>query len=150
MTAHAHDDLSHRLAAVIDGTRSASVLRVSSSVDVQALVSEVTPRVGKVWLVDGPAHTKDQLMEAFAAGCSLPPWFGRNYDALADCLGDLDVGRRGAILVWSTAGQYHAAAPSQWSMMRSILEHAVRIHADAGTRLTMICVGGSLPGVDPL
>ena len=150
MTARAHDDLSRRLDAVIDGTRSPGVFRAPSSIDVHALVNEVGPRVGTVWLIDGPAHTKDELMDSFAAGCSLPAWFGHNYDALADCLGDLDVGQRGAILVWSTAGQYRAAAPAQWSTMRSILEHAVRVHADAGARLTVICVGGSLPGVDPL
>jgi len=150
VTSRPHDDAARRLDALLDGTKSPGVFRAPTSLDASALTAQVTSRGGTGWLVDGPARTKDELMDAFANGCSLPAWFGRNYDALADCLGDLDVGRSGAVLVWTTAAQYHAAAPSQWPAMRSILEHAVRVHVDAGLRFAVVCVGGSLPGIDPL
>ena len=35
------------------------------------------------------AGDKDQLLAAIAAAAQFPDWFGHNWDALADCLGDL-------------------------------------------------------------
>lgn len=35
------------------------------------------------------AHDKDSLLQAIADGMDFPEWFGHNWDALADCLGDL-------------------------------------------------------------
>src|SRR3546814_3290587 len=32
---------------------------------------------------------KDDVLDRFAAALHSPDWFGRNWDALADCLGDL-------------------------------------------------------------
>src|SRR3546814_314131 len=32
---------------------------------------------------------KDDVLDRFAAALHFPDWFGRNWDALADCLGDL-------------------------------------------------------------
>ncbi|HVI59584.1 MAG TPA: barstar family protein [Luteimonas sp.] len=49
---------------------------------------------------------KDEVLDGFAAALRFPEWFGHNWDALADCLGDLS---------WWPAGGYlllldHAAA----------------------------------------
>src|SRR3546814_20135940 len=34
---------------------------------------------------------KDDVLDRFAAALQFPDWFGRNWDALADCLGDLSL-----------------------------------------------------------
>lgn len=40
--------------------------------------------------VDGWTHqTKEATLDAFAEALGLPDWFGRNLDALADCLADI-------------------------------------------------------------
>jgi Barstar (barnase inhibitor) len=146
----AADDVGRRVDAVLDGRTAPGVRWVTSSTVVAGLAQRAESRGAVVWIVDHPSHTKHEVMDAFAAGCSLPVWFGRNYDALADSLTDLDPGANGGVLVWSTAGQFRAALPAQWPTMRAILERAVRFHADAGARFNVICAGSSLPGIDPL
>ncbi|MBE6598318.1 MAG: barnase inhibitor [Ruminococcaceae bacterium] len=37
----------------------------------------------------GKIHTKDELHDAFAVGLGFPEWYGRNLDALHDCLTDI-------------------------------------------------------------
>ena len=39
----------------------------------------------------GEAPTKAELLDGLADALEFPRWFGRNWDALADCLGDLDM-----------------------------------------------------------
>lgn len=41
-------------------------------------------------LIDGESiHDKEELHDAFSRQLSLPEWYGRNLDALRDCLGDI-------------------------------------------------------------
>jgi hypothetical protein len=47
----------------------------------------------------GPAASKQDMMAVFAHGFDLPRWFGHNWDALADCLTDLEWLPEGSLLV---------------------------------------------------
>lgn len=40
--------------------------------------------------VTGTLSNKAEVMEAFSEALTLPDWFGRNWDALADALGECD------------------------------------------------------------
>lgn len=56
-------------------------------------------------VLDGPA-TKQELLGAIADALSFPGWVGRNWDALADALGDLSWLPPGAYgLVWRHPGR---------------------------------------------
>ena len=78
------------LGGLIAGRTEPGVYRWRStarSADVIALAEAANWRA---MALDGSAiHDKASLLDAFAAGFSFPDWFGRNWDALADCLGDL-------------------------------------------------------------
>jgi RNAse (barnase) inhibitor barstar len=54
------------------------------------------------------ASDKEQMLEAIGRALDFPEWFGRNFDALADCLGDM---------AWRPAEGYLV-----------LLEHCDRIH----------------------
>lgn len=44
----------------------------------------------KILTLDGAAvHTRDELHDALSAALSLPEWYGRNLDALHDCLTEI-------------------------------------------------------------
>ncbi|MBI3687202.1 MAG: barstar family protein [Actinobacteria bacterium] len=79
-----------------------------------------TPRV-----VSGPA-SKAEFLDAVAEAFAFPPWFGRNYDALADCLADLSwlPGGRFA-LVWVGWERLRAADPAAFDVLQEILAAAV-------------------------
>jgi hypothetical protein len=69
--------------------------------------------------------------QAFMDRCStelhLPDWFGRNWDALADCLTDLSwcpatsAGRQLTVRGWQG---YAAAMPREWRIVKDILRDA--------------------------
>lgn len=55
---------------------------------VDDVIADVQRR-GAVPHVLGPAGSKAELLDGFAAALRFPRWVGRNWDALADALGDL-------------------------------------------------------------
>lgn len=50
--------------------------------------------------------TKAELLDSFAAELGFPDYFGRNLDALADCLRDVRL-RTPATIVWVGAQDFH-------------------------------------------
>jgi len=75
-------------------------------------------------LVDGSAvHTKEQALDAIGAALGFPDHYGRNLDALFDCLTDLSWLPDGQhVLVWA---HHQVLAARDWQayhQVRSVLE----------------------------
>jgi hypothetical protein len=89
-------------------------------------------------------------MEAFATTAGLPDWFGRNWDALAECLLDLPAPRHGGVVVGLTDPALLARHdPDAWRTLLALLED---VAADWQTRggLFVVVVEGEAPGVRDL
>mgnify|MGYP000914853174 CR=1 FL=1 len=70
---------------------------------------------------------KDEVLDRFAAALRFPDWFGRNWDALADSLGDLSwLPAEGYLLLLDHAGAWRAAEPGQFDTVLEILDDAAR------------------------
>jgi len=54
-----------------------------------AHANDVTDAVRGSKLASAEINISNNVFEAFAAALAFPDWFGRNWDALEDCLGDL-------------------------------------------------------------
>ncbi|MER5931479.1 barstar family protein [Streptomyces sp. NPDC002054] len=76
--------------------------------------------------LDG-VRSKAGLMDACAEAFALPEWFGRNWDALADCLVDLSwlPEAPGRVVVVSSWRGFARARPGDWETLREVLEEAV-------------------------
>ena len=71
------------------------------------------------------AGDRDALLDAMAEALDFPAWFGGNWDALADCLGDLSwLQAPGYLLVFEHARAFHAHAPETWNIAADILARA--------------------------
>ncbi|GHA04944.1 barstar family protein [Streptomyces echinoruber] len=73
---------------------------------------------------------KAGLMDRCAGALGLPDWFGRNWDALADCLADPAVWPagardRGMFLLVSGWGPYARTRPEEWRIAREVFAEAV-------------------------
>jgi hypothetical protein len=86
----------------------------------------------------------------FMARCvralDLPEWFGRNWDALADSLGDPDWGPAspGRLLVVSGWRQYAKARPDEWEIAQEVLESAAGHYQQFDAVLSVVLtLGGS-------
>jgi RNAse (barnase) inhibitor barstar len=85
----------------------------------------------------GGAADKAALLDRVATALTLPSWFGRNWDALADVLGDHQLMPEGAgVLVVSGWRDFEARDPSAWAT-------AVEIFDGAGAITVLLALGGS-------
>ncbi|GAA2916805.1 hypothetical protein GCM10010524_54170 [Streptomyces mexicanus] len=77
----------------------------------------------------GGVTDKAALMDRAARALRLPDWFGRNWDALADCLGDRTVwpaaaAERGLLLVVRGWRAYAETNPEEWRIAQEVFAQA--------------------------
>lgn len=96
------------------------------------------------------ARDRDGVLTAFARDLALPSWFGANWDALADALGDLggDAARGVAIHI-AGADDLAAADPRAWATACDILEEAASERAAHGAALVVLVRGPAGRGRAP-
>lgn len=81
------------------------------------------------------------FMDRCTADLHLPDWFGRNWDALADCLTDLSWwpaapgGRWLHVRGWR---EYAAALPREWRIVKDILRDAEVFWRNTDTELNVV------------
>lgn len=73
----------------------------------------------------GPVTSKASALDAIGAALSFPDWYGRNLDALYDCLVDLSWQPDGEhVLVWAGHRQLEAADPEGYRAVLEVLDDA--------------------------
>lgn len=79
------------------------------------------------YAIDGSGiRSKDDFYTAVAAALSFPDWFGRNLDALADCLRDLSWLPAGEhVLVWSAPQVFRDADPAGYRAVAGVLTDTI-------------------------
>lgn len=83
----------------------------------------------------GGCDDKAGLLARIAAALHFPDWFGHNWDALADCLGDLSwLPAPGWRVEFADAGTLRQAAPETYATLVAILDEAHDGWAAAGRR----------------
>lgn len=83
----------------------------------------------------GGCDDKAGLLARIADALRFPDWFGHNWDALADCLGDLSwLPAPGWRVEFAAAGTLRRAAPETYATLVAILDEARGGWAAAGRR----------------
>ncbi|WP_335975951.1 MULTISPECIES: barstar family protein [Streptomycetaceae] len=83
---------------------------------------------------------RQEFMDRVSADLRLPDWFGRNWDALADCLTDLSWwpvepgGRRLHVRNWH---DFADRLPRDWRIVKDILHDAELFWRHTDTELTI-------------
>lgn len=88
---------------------------------------------------------KPAIMAAMAEAFSLPDWFGHNWDALQDCLGDLSWLDGGITLVIEAADLPASVAPDSWLVLLDILADVARYWSQHGRPFAVFLQGGHDP-----
>jgi RNAse (barnase) inhibitor barstar len=78
--------------------------------------------------IDGTRiRSKSEFYDAVAAAMSFPGWFGRNLDALYDCLRDLSWLPAGEhVLVWIAPEVFREADPDGYRAIAEVLVDVIR------------------------
>ena len=107
----------------------AGVVPVPGVVDVVALEAECDARGRPTVVLDtATVSDKDGFMNAVSDALGLPGWFGRNWDALAECLADVPTG---TVLVWDGWTDMARTDPRD-------TEVAIEVFAESGLTVLMV------------
>lgn len=105
------------------------VVPVHGVVDVVALEAECDARGRPTVVLDTrTVSDKDGFMNAVSDALGLPGWFGRNWDALAECLADVPAG---TVLVWDGWTEMARTDPRD-------TEVAIEVFAESGLTVLMV------------
>jgi RNAse (barnase) inhibitor barstar len=108
-------------------------------VSIAEVVREAQSEGGEVSVVPAGA-TKSESIDLFAEVLDFPDWFGRNLDALADCLHDYaeEPGADGAPrhLVWDGVARLRRSHPEGYDDITSVLDEVSADHE--GFRVTVL------------
>ncbi|NEC87138.1 barstar family protein [Streptomyces sp. SID12501] len=85
---------------------------------------------------------KAGLMTACATAMRFPDHFGSNWDALADCLGDLQwwPASRGRLLLVRNWQAYATARPEEWNTLQELFADAAASWRETETGLAVVMV----------
>jgi RNAse (barnase) inhibitor barstar len=73
----------------------------------------------------GPVTSRAEALDAIGAALNFPAWYGRNLDALYDCLVDLSWQPQGEhVLVWAGHRDLEAADPDAYRAVLAVLDEA--------------------------
>jgi hypothetical protein len=122
-----------RLATLVDGSKPPGMYRWLSRAHPAAISRELEPIGWQLHVLEG-GHTEDAM--AFLDECArvleFPAWFGRNWDALADCLGDLSwLPDTPHVMLWERSGVLAKHDPKAWRMATEVLAEKA---TDSGRR----------------
>lgn len=107
----------------------AGVMPVAGAVDLVALEAECDARGRPTVVLDTESvEDKEGFMAAVSYALGLPGWFGRNWDALAECLGDVPAS---TVLVWDGWTDMARADPRD-------TEVAIEVFAESGLTVLMV------------
>jgi len=92
---------------------------------------------------------RKRLLERLGAALDFPDWYGANFDALADCLGDPDW-RDGAATVIHLRGlsSFSNRAPADYACLLDVLDAACQARSAEGAALAII-IDDAPPGLPP-
>ena len=84
--------------------------------------------------VVGPVTSKAEALDAIGVALNFPAWYGRNLDALYDCLVNLSWQGAGEhVLVWAGHRQLEAADPEGYRAVLAVLDEAAGASSGAGS-----------------
>lgn len=104
--------------------------------DAVAVAAAARARGAYAHRVDGEGVLdKVSALDAIAAALSFPAWFGRNLDALYDCLTDLSWLPSGEhVLIWVSSRALAEVDPKAYLAIRAVLSDAQRALGSIGER----------------
>lgn len=93
----------------------------------------------EVLRIDGSTIAgKDELLDTIAEGFGFPDWFGQNWDALEECLRDLDAVNDGYALLVSDATALWAEHPRLAGTLVEVFLDAAADGSDRGVELRLV------------
>jgi hypothetical protein len=140
-----------RLTAILEGVRPPGVYRWLSRAHPRALRRELAAAGWRVHLLNGLAVVDAAaLLDELARALGFPAWFGRNWDALVDCLADLSwLPGAGHVLLWDRYGALARSDPKAWRLAYQLMVDAIALRRETGAVPLVVLLRGPGPTQRP-
>jgi len=134
------------LDAVLD-RKQGGVYFVGDGLDARAVQKAAKARGYAFFHVEGRnIARKEQLLNAIATALDLPPHFGGNWDALEECLSDMDeVAGDGFVLYYEHVDALASAHPAELQTLLEILRDSVESWKADDTPMVVLLSGAKAP-----
>jgi len=109
---------------LIDAQQSGLYQLVRSSEEVERAATDAGLSVFRIDV--GHAHDKKNFLDGVAQALRFPSWFGKNWDALTDCLTDLDwlSTTTGYVLVFENGDRFCSSSNPDFETAKAVLSAA--------------------------
>jgi hypothetical protein len=118
-------------------------VRRSSALSVDQVEADADSLGWRCVVLDGAeVETKEAFLEVCDEAFGLPDWFGMNWDALEECLADLDLGgAQGVVVAWDGWAGLATADPKSFAVAVDVLAGAVRSWRGDGVSGGVVLLG---------
>jgi hypothetical protein len=119
------------------------IYRLPSSSPVDGLAGAARRAGWRVYVLNGEhIHDKATFLNAIARAMDFPSYFGKNWDALNDCLTDLEgTEPAGYVLLFQEPGLFIVTSPSDWGVATKVLETAIQFWNQLGKPFYVLLQG---------
>lgn len=131
----------------VEGRKSGVFRAVEPPADLEGAVAKAG--LAYVRLDAQAARTRSAMLGAISRALSFPSWFGRNWDALEDCLTDLSwLDGGGLVLVVEGFGTYAEADPDGFAILLDIFKSSAEYWRDRGGPFWVLFAGKPAAGLE--
>lgn len=136
-----------KIKSLLKGQRPPGVYRLTSRVAPGTLRRSVEQAGWRFFYLDGrQIKDKASFLSVSATAIEFPAYFGHNWDAFEESVGDLEwAPASGYVVLYDHVDQFAHNHPDDWTTALSILENAVTTWQKAGTPMYVLLRGDRLP-----
>lgn len=117
------------------------VIRWTADVPVSALEDAAAELGRRSVLLDGnDVEDRQSFLRLCEVAFALPEWFGRNWDALEECLTDLDE-PAGVVVLWTDWALFAESEPDEYATALDVFDGAARTLGIDGTPFAVLLIG---------
>ncbi|HSW83021.1 MAG TPA: barstar family protein [Usitatibacter sp.] len=137
--------MNNAIASILESHK-AGVWFLASNGDARAVQSAAKKARYTYVHIDGSKiERKEQLLNALATALRLPKTFGHNWDALEECLNDLEGDGEGYVIYYDHIDGLLGAHPDQFETLVEILRDAVESWKEDDEALVVLFSGTKAP-----
>lgn len=108
------------------------IYRFDSEASGEFLQNEAARSGWKLYVLDGAKISdKKSFLDKIARAMKFPEYFGKNWDALDDCLTDLEgTSVKGYILLFENPRRFMKSSPAEWAVAADVFKTAMGFWSD--------------------
>lgn len=125
--------------AALQGQRPPGIYRLTTALDRNQFVARCQQIGWQCFVLEGEhIRTKADFLQSCAQTMQLPDYFGKNWDALADCLTDLDPVATQYIVLYSHPERFAETEPEQFAIALDVLASTVDYWSQTDTPMYVL------------